>query len=70
MRDIQYNAIDKYGTKFTTKTFYKKIAQNKTYIHRINEKLKKYKLFVDYFPRKKYDLNKWLISDIYLEIYS
>ena len=68
MRDIQYNAIEKYGTKFTTKTFYKKIAQNKTYIHRINEKLKKYKLFVDYFPRKKNELNKWIVSDIHLKI--
>ena len=66
--NLQYEAIEKYGTSFTTENFYKTIAQDKYYIGKINEKLEKYNIFIDYFPRKKNEFDKWIVSDIHLKI--
>ena len=68
-RKIQYEAIKKYGTKFTSKDFYSKVAQDKTYINKFNTVLKKYQMYIDYYPRLKDKKNKWIIDTIYLPIY-
>jgi hypothetical protein len=68
INENQSSAILKYGTKFSTKTFYKKISQDKSYIENINVVLKKYNLYIDFFPRKKNEFGSWIVSDIYLQI--
>lgn len=64
----QENAISKYGTSFTTYEFYSKIAQDMTYINKINTQLEKYGLTIDYYPRKKDDKGVWTVTTIYLQI--
>jgi hypothetical protein len=68
MNDIQDLAIDKFGTKFKTNYFYSTIAQNKTFIKKLNNTLKKYNILIDYKPRKKVN-NRWIIGDIILNVY-
>jgi len=68
-RKIQQDAIKKYGEKFTSYDFYSKVAQDKTYINKFNSTLRKYKMFIDYYPRLKDKKNKWVIDTIYLPIY-
>ena len=68
-RYVQNKAIKKYGTKFTPHKFYSNIAQNKTYIDILNNVLKKYQLYIDYYPRILDKKKKWIIDTIYLPIY-
>nr|QBK88959.1 MAG: uncharacterized protein LCMiAC02_00520 [Mimivirus LCMiAC02] len=68
-KHVQKKAIKKYGTKFTPHEFYSNIAQNKTYIDILNNVLKKYQLFIDFYPRTLDKKNKWIIDTIYLPIY-
>lgn len=65
----QEKAISKYGKNFNTKTFYKKIAQDKTYINNINKVLNKFSLHIDYYPRSLSYKNKWIIDTVYLPVY-
>ncbi|QKF93879.1 hypothetical protein QKU48_gp0421 [Fadolivirus algeromassiliense] len=69
MWKCQRESITKYGKTFTTKKFYSKIAQDKTYINNINKVINKYKLHIDYYPRIKDETNKWVIDTIYLPVY-
>ena len=64
--NIQEEAIKKYGTKFTNEEFYSKIAQNTTYIKRINKLLAKDLLIIEYYPRIKNKRNKWVLPEISL----
>lgn len=66
---LQDDAIEKYGTDFSNETFYSKIAQNKSYIDRVNKVLNKYDMNVDFYSRVKTDKNKWIIDTIYLPIF-
>jgi len=65
---IQERAIKKYGTDFTTHVFYSQIAQDVSFIKHLNEHLRKYRLFIDYYPRSNIN-GKWIIDTIYLPIY-
>jgi hypothetical protein len=65
---IQHNAIDKFGENFTSNFFYSVIAQDNTYIDEINKLLKKYDIFIDFFPRQKNKKGNWVIGTIYLPI--
>lgn len=65
---IQTEAIKKYGVKFSNYKFYSKIAQDKTYINKLNKIFNKYKIHVDYYPREK-DNKFWIINTIYLPVY-
>lgn len=65
---IQKEAIKKYGTKFTNEVFYSKIAQNTSYIKRINNILKKNSLKIDFYPRIKNKKNKWVLPEITLNV--
>jgi hypothetical protein len=67
--NIQDEAINKYGNKFNTKFFYQEIAQDHSYINRINNILNKYDIHIDYFPRSKDQTGKWIIFDLFLPIY-
>ena len=53
MNNIQDLAIQKYGTKFKNNYSFSVIAQNKTFVKKFNNTLKKYNIFIDYKPRKK-----------------
>ena len=60
--------IDKYGTDFTTYIFYSKIANDMTFIDKINVLLHEYNLHIDFFPRIK-EKNRWIIDTLYLPVY-
>jgi len=68
-KKLQRDAIKKYGENFTSVYFYEKIAQDKSYINKFNSALKKYKMYIDYYPRIKDKKNNWIIDTIYLPIY-
>lgn len=68
LREVQSNAIKKYGLKFTPETFYSEISQDTTYINQLNQLLNKYNIQIDYFPRQKTKNNNWIIGTIYLPI--
>lgn len=63
---IQKDAIDEYGTRFTTNTFYSEIAQNASYITKMNDTLNHFDIQIDYYPRKKDIQGKWIIDTIFL----
>ena len=69
VRNVQQEAIDKYGTSFSTYTFYSKISQDKTYINTINNMLEQYHLTIDFYPRIKDFRGSWIIDTIYVPIY-
>lgn len=69
MNSLQAEAIKKYGTDFSTFMFQSKIAQDFTYINKINELLNKYNLHIDFFPRVKDERGFWIIDTIHLPIY-
>jgi len=60
----------KYKINFSSYTFYSKIAQDLTFINLLNNTLNAYGIHVDFFPRKLYNKNKWIITSIYLPFYS
>jgi hypothetical protein len=66
--DINEDSIDKYGSEFDTYYFYSVIAQDLSYINKLNSLLNKYDLHIDYFPRI-HNKNKWIIDSIYLPVY-
>lgn len=68
-RNIQEAAIKMYGTSFTSDTFFSVIAQNRTYINDINSVLKRYQMYIDYYPRIKDQKNKWIIDTVYIPVY-
>ena len=63
---IQNDSIDEYGTNFNTQTFYAKIAQNTKYIDKLNNTLNKFKIQVDYYPRKRDMDGRWIIDTVFL----
>jgi hypothetical protein len=67
--DVNQEAIKKYGKKFSSYKFYSKIAQDKKFINTINEKLKKYFLYIDFFPRIIDFKGKWIVDTIYIPLY-
>lgn len=66
---VQNKAIKKYTENFNTYTFYTKISQDKSYLNIINNLLKKFKLYIDFFPRSKDKKGTWVINSVYLPIY-
>lgn len=66
---LQKSAINKYGIDFTEKHFFKKIAQDTTYIDKLNVFLNKYQLHVDYFSRIQDEKGRWILDTIYLPVY-
>lgn len=66
---IQDSALEIYGTTFSTYQFYSSIAQDTTYISRLNKILETFGLHIDFFPRKRDNKGKWIIDSIYLPIY-
>jgi len=68
LEQTQLDAIYMYKDDFSIEKFYSVIAQDKKYIGRINNVLKKYKMYIDYYPRIQVDKNIWLIDTIYLPV--
>lgn len=67
--NAQNLALQKYGTNFTTYKFYSQISQDTTFIDMINNVLKKYYLFIDFYPRIKDFKGSWIVDTIYIPIY-
>jgi len=63
---IQEECIDMYGTKFSTRRFYNKIAQDTQWIDKFNKILNKYDIHIDYHPRKKDINNEWILDTVFL----
>lgn len=64
----QFKAIKKYGINFDSNKFYGIIAKNKNFTNNINNKLKKYNIYVYYYNRIKNKRNKWVLPDIKLKV--
>ncbi len=68
-KNIQKDAIKKYGIKFNSRLFYNKIAQDLTYINKLNDVMKKFHMYIDYYSRVKDKKNRWVIDTVYIPIY-
>lgn len=66
---VQKEAINKYGTEFNNKKFYSEIAQDNSYIDKLNKILNEFNLHIDYFSRSKDNNNNWIIESVYLPVY-
>uniref|UniRef100_A0A6C0ADG9 Uncharacterized protein n=1 Tax=viral metagenome TaxID=1070528 RepID=A0A6C0ADG9_9ZZZZ len=66
--EIETEAINKYGEKFTENDFYSKISQDRDFINKFNKYLNKYGINIDYYPRIKIK-NRWIIDTVYLPVY-
>ncbi len=71
----KYKNIENYkeqnNIKIPDNYFYEKISLNFEYINNINNVLKKYDLYIDYYPRIKLTDNKnnyWVLPDIYVPL--
>lgn len=65
-RKIQDIAIKKYGTNFNTYKFYSTISQDTKYLENINDLLKTYHLFIDFYPRTKDFRGSWVVDTVYI----
>lgn len=68
-RNVQNSAIKKYGTTFTADIFHTDISPNLSYINKVNKELHKFKMHIDYYPRKKDKIGHWIIDTVYLPVY-
>lgn len=68
LRKAQDMAIEEYGAKFSTYSFYSKISQDRRFIEMVNEKLNKYNLSIDFYPRTKDFKGVWVVDTIYVPI--
>lgn len=68
-KQMQRDAIDKYGTEFSNSEFYSEIAQDHSFINKVNEILNDYQIHIDFFSRIKDENGKWIIDTIHLPIY-
>ena len=70
--EIQTNAINKYGTNFTSEYYFKHIIQDTTYIKKFNKLLKKYfdnQVKIIYKPRTLDKLTgQWMVNHLYLSV--
>lgn len=67
--ELQQYAIAKYGISFSTYYFNSVIAQDTSIIESINDLLKKYGLYIDYFPRQLKKSKKWIVDTVFLPIF-
>ena len=67
--DMQKQAIEKYGKKFTSTVFYSQIAQDIHFINEINKIVNKFKMHIDFYARVKDTKGRWIIDTVYLPIY-
>jgi hypothetical protein len=65
VNSINEKSLNEYGYEFTTYYFYSRIAQNISYIEELNNHLKKFMIYIDYFPRTNKN-GKWIVNTIYL----
>lgn len=63
---IQDMSIKKYGTTFSARKFYTKIAQDTQWIDQLNKTLNKFKIHIEYYPRKKDINNVWILDTVFL----
>jgi hypothetical protein len=68
-KDVQAEYLNKYGSKFTTYYFYSTIAQDTSFVNKVNTQLKKYHITIDFYPRSKDFKGSWIVDTIYIPIY-
>jgi len=68
-KKAQKKAIEKYGYRFSTYKFYSQIAQDITFIEMLNDKLHKYDLHVDFYPRNKNHKGMWVVGTVYVPVF-
>ena len=64
----QKRAIKRFGRKFSENTYYSVIAQDGQYLGMVNDYLRKFKLVIDYYPRRKDTDGNWIIDNIYIPV--
>lgn len=67
-RKIQQTAIAKFKKNFDAEYFHSIIAQDMSAINDVNKLLKKYGIWIDYYPRQKTRSGDWIIGTIYLPL--
>lgn len=67
-RGLQKEALEKHGNKFSTYQFYSTISQDKSFIKKANDVLKKYNLTIDFFQREKDFKGSWIVDTIYIPL--
>ena len=69
-KDIPKNISNIDGNiKLSEEYFYTVIANNFSFINKINSFIKKFDIFIDYYPRTKLKKsNQWLFPDIYIPV--
>ncbi len=65
---IQDKYIKKYSTNFSKQDFYGIISQNKDPINELNETIKDFGIYIEFYPRIKVK-NNWILDKIYLPIF-
>lgn len=67
-KNLNYRSLKEKGNiKIPDDYFYKKIANNYVYINNINNVLKKYDIYIDYYCRMELK-GDWIFSDIYVPV--
>lgn len=72
---IQKDAIKKYthsisgSDSIEYNDFYSKVAQDKSFIDRLNNIMNTFQLHIDYYPRIKDIKGRWIIDTVYLPVY-
>lgn len=66
---VQHEAHLKHGHKFSTERFYSVIAQDKSFINKLNIVLNKFSIHIDYYSRIKDSEGRWIIESVYLPVY-
>jgi hypothetical protein len=69
MYSTQEDSIKKFGSKFNTYFFYSRIAQDTTFIGKINSVLNKFQIHIDYYPRIKDSKGRWILDSVYLPLF-
>lgn len=61
-------ALEKHGNDFSTYKFYTTIAQDKSFILKANDLLKKYNITIDFFSREKDFKGSWIVETVYIPL--
>lgn len=69
LRNAQDSAVEKYGSKIRVSQFYSEIAQDRIFIEKINDKLYKYGLIIEYHNREMDENGDWVVNSVNLQVF-
>jgi len=67
LKNTHLDLYDKYETNFNLNTFYNNIAEDYDFINNLNNCLKKYNIYIKYYPIQKDINDEWVYGTIYLK---